>query len=195
MQIYSLADREVVPQTRPGRAFECSPEHDQNWGIVGVVSSVADLMEILPIFPSHVVLGQCPWHCGLAASLVNDGFPVSLLPAAFGGLAPVLCDDQYNIPTEYWKSTDFMEDIRRFVSLVNWHLWPRFLHSEQGEVSVASHCKYTVSFRIHMELTMAEQFVIQARRSEQVDVSILQRTKRRQLATFTLPLESKRPPI
>jgi hypothetical protein len=32
-----------------------------------------------------------------------------------------------------------MDDIRRFVSFVNWHLWLRLEHSEHAVVSVASH--------------------------------------------------------
>jgi len=41
-----------------------------------------------------------------------------------------------------------IEDIRLFVSLVNWHLTLRLEHSEQLEVSVASHCdgQYSVAY-------------------------------------------------
>jgi hypothetical protein len=35
-----------------------------------------------------------------------------------------------------------MDDMRRFVSLVNWHLTPRLEHSEQLVVSVASHLTF-----------------------------------------------------
>lgn len=34
-----------------------------------------------------------------------------------------------------------MDDIRLFVSFVNWHLWFLLEHSEHAEVSVASHCR------------------------------------------------------
>jgi hypothetical protein len=37
------------------------------------------------------------------------------------------------------QASHFMEDILRFVSLVNWHFTVRLMHSEQLEVSVASH--------------------------------------------------------
>jgi hypothetical protein len=39
----------------------------------------------------------------------------------------------------------FIEDIRRLVSLVNWHLWFRLEHSEQAAVSVASHYEMSAS--------------------------------------------------
>jgi hypothetical protein len=35
-----------------------------------------------------------------------------------------------------------MDDMRRLVSLVNWHLTPRLEHSEQLVVSVASHLTF-----------------------------------------------------
>lgn len=38
--------------------------------------------------------------------------------------------------------TCLIEDMRRFVSLVNWHLTPRLEHSEQLDVSVASHLTF-----------------------------------------------------
>ena len=37
------------------------------------------------------------------------------------------------------QATDLMEDMRRLVSLVNWHLTFLLEHSEQEVVSVASH--------------------------------------------------------
>jgi hypothetical protein len=37
------------------------------------------------------------------------------------------------------QASHFMEDILLFVSLVNWHFTVRLMHSEQLEVSVASH--------------------------------------------------------
>ena len=42
-----------------------------------------------------------------------------------------------------------MDDMRRLVSLVNWHLTFRLEHSEQLEVSVASHFGLHQSHSIH----------------------------------------------
>lgn len=40
----------------------------------------------------------------------------------------------------------FIDDMRRFVSFVNWHLWFRLEHSEHAVVSVASHCTLVSDF-------------------------------------------------
>ena len=39
------------------------------------------------------------------------------------------------------RATYLIDDLRRFVSFVNWHLWFLLEHSQQAVVSVASHCK------------------------------------------------------
>jgi hypothetical protein len=39
-------------------------------------------------------------------------------------------------------SSHFIEDMRRLVSLVNWHLTLLLEHSVQLDVSVASHCRH-----------------------------------------------------
>jgi hypothetical protein len=44
------------------------------------------------------------------------------------------------------RSSHFIEDMRRLVSLVNWHLTLLLEHSVQLDVSVASHC-YHISPR------------------------------------------------
>lgn len=43
--------------------------------------------------------------------------------------------------------TYLIDDMRRFVSFVNWHLTLLLEHSEQLEVSVASHWKSRISVR------------------------------------------------
>lgn len=47
------------------------------------------------------------------------------------------------------RNTYLIEDIRRFVSLVNWHLTFRLEHSEQLDVSVASHFLVSQRLRRH----------------------------------------------
>ena len=44
------------------------------------------------------------------------------------------------------EHTDLMEDMRRLVSFVNWHLCFRLEHSEHDDVSVASHCHRLSAF-------------------------------------------------
>jgi hypothetical protein len=104
----------------------------------------------LRTFLVHASCDRYPWRFdGPVAGSGVGVFPVLLLPVDFGDPAPAfnnreLGTDQYSGKV----GTDLIDDIRRFVSLVNWHLWPRFLHSEHGEVSVASHYTYTVSVSI-----------------------------------------------
>ena len=44
-----------------------------------------------------------------------------------------------------------MDDMRLLVSLVNWHLTLRLEHSEQLEVSVASHCGHSQLYQVRSE--------------------------------------------
>ena len=59
-----------------------------------------------------------------------------------------------------------MEDMRLFVSLVNWHLTLRLEHSEQLEVSVASH--YAQSVRVLHAEYCCQTLTLRSRHASQL---------------------------
>ena len=59
----------------------------------------------------------------------------------FGFEGPgLVCEIDQNRALLPSHCTYLIEDMRLFVSFVNWHLWFLLEHSEHAEVSVASHC-------------------------------------------------------
>lgn len=76
-----------------------------------------------------------------ALSTASGYFVASTRRAGFVNLAPACSNFSIQLYSHLSQGTYLMEDIRLFVSLVNWHLWFRLEHSEQAVVSVASHCE------------------------------------------------------